>query len=340
MRQYLFLFLIALLATLFVACTEEQPLVEEEGIQVITPPDEIAEQGSVISLRLTDAPIALDEVNIDLLAVGYFIDDTVYVNEDFAGIYDLLKLQNGIDTLIALDTIDGEFLKEIRLVLGDNNTVVEDGVEYPLTIPSGSQSGLKIKVNRPIDGLDMVDILLDFDAEESVRQIGNGDFILSPVIKVVNFNGDPFEEEEDEENNGGGGEEDEEFAIDTAAVELIIDNYPGYERTDLDSSDFCIVDTLVIRVDIANAETMEAFQLVIGLDYNLLYEVRSVADEDIDPIWSSEIPGIQNQEFTAYNYKGADEFHEIRIMPGNNNSNENATKSHYVRDDGEVICKD
>jgi hypothetical protein len=36
-------------------------------------------------------------------------------------------------------------VKEIRLVLGDNNHVVVDGDTFALTIPRGSSSGLKIK---------------------------------------------------------------------------------------------------------------------------------------------------------------------------------------------------
>ena len=104
-----------------------------------------------LRIRMTDAPTALEKVNIDLKEVNIkFATDTSgwIAMETKAGIYDLLQLQNGIDTLIASGTYPTGMVKEIRLVVGSENTVVENGQTYPLTIPSGASSGLKIKVYK------------------------------------------------------------------------------------------------------------------------------------------------------------------------------------------------
>ena len=140
---------------------------------------------TTLRIRMTDAPAALDEVNIDLKEVNVkFANDTsswIYMDTK-AGIYNLLSLQNGIDTLIASSTYPTGNVKEIRLVVGDQNTVVENGQSYPLTIPSGASSGLKIKVNKDLQqGLDS--LLIDFDAALSVQKEGDG-FKLRPVIKI------------------------------------------------------------------------------------------------------------------------------------------------------------
>ena len=140
---------------------------------------------TTLRIRMTDAPAALDEVNIDLKEVNVkFANDTsswVYMDTK-AGVYNLLSLQNGIDTLIASGTYPTGNVKEIRLVVGDQNTVVENGQSYPLTIPSGASSGLKIKVNKDLQqGLDS--LLIDFDAALSVQKEGDG-FKLRPVIKI------------------------------------------------------------------------------------------------------------------------------------------------------------
>lgn len=140
---------------------------------------------TTLRIRLTDAPTALDEVNIDLKEVNVkFASDTgnwVYLDTK-AGIYNLLLLQNGIDTLIASGTYPTGNVKEIRLVVGDRNTVVENGQSYPLTIPSGASSGLKIKVNKDLQkGLDS--LLIDFDAALSVQKEGEF-FKLRPVLKI------------------------------------------------------------------------------------------------------------------------------------------------------------
>lgn len=140
---------------------------------------------STLHVKLTDAPAAWDEVNIDLKEVK------VNFNNDTAGwvslqtkdtIYNLLGLQNGLDTLIAQGTFPTNTVNEVRLVLGDNNTIKANGQVYPLTIPSGSTSGLKIKVNKKLNAT-LETIVLDFDAGASVTEEQDG-YKLRPVITV------------------------------------------------------------------------------------------------------------------------------------------------------------
>lgn len=141
---------------------------------------------TTLKVNLTDAPLDAEEVNIDLQAVRVkFSDDSTGWTDLAAvpGVYNLLMLQNGLDTLIGQGTVPAGYLREIRLVLGNNNTIKVNGQTYPLTIPSGSESGLKIKVNRnlaaPLDSL-----LIDFDAALSVHQEGTGDYELRPVLQI------------------------------------------------------------------------------------------------------------------------------------------------------------
>ena len=143
------------------------------------------ESQSTLQVKLTDAPADLDEVNIDLKAVNVnFRDDsTGWVSlQTKDTIYNLLGLQNGLDTLIAQGTFPTNTVKEIRLVLGDNNSVKVNGQVYPLTIPSGSTSGLKIKVNKKLNAT-LETVVIDFDAGMSVTQEQDG-YKLRPVIKV------------------------------------------------------------------------------------------------------------------------------------------------------------
>lgn len=143
------------------------------------------DQTSTLHVRLTDAPAELDEVNIDLKSVQvHFNDDTTgwVTLQTRDTIYNLLALQNGLDTLIAEATVPANTVKEIRLVLGDNNTVKADGQVYPLTIPSGSTSGLKIKVNKKLSA-SIETVTLDFDAGASITEEQDG-YKLRPVIKV------------------------------------------------------------------------------------------------------------------------------------------------------------
>lgn len=172
--------------------------------------DQTAEMDTITSLniRLTDAPIDLDEVNIDLKQVVVKgPDGTQEIPlETNAGIYDLLDLQNGIDALIANADLLLDQITEVRLILGENNTVVVDNATYELKIPSGSQSGLKIKVCLDLTDMPEYDLLLDFDAAASVHATGNGKYIMKPVIRVMNPDakcGDEDETEEEEDDDTG-----------------------------------------------------------------------------------------------------------------------------------------
>ncbi len=73
----------------------------------------------------------------------------------------MLDLQNGVDTLLATGTVQTGIVKEIRLILGPNNTILVNGVPNPLIVPSGAESGLKIKVGKNLRaGLDSILVVL------------------------------------------------------------------------------------------------------------------------------------------------------------------------------------
>lgn len=145
-----------------------------------------------LRVNLTDGPIdELDSVYIDVREVRVKMGNDTLSNDDngwvnlaaVAGIYDLLSYQDGIDTLIGSGTVPTGYVKEIRLVLGDNNSVVDSfGIVHPLTIPSGSESGLKIKVNKRLNAT-LDSLLIDFDAALSVKKEPSG-YKLRPVIKL------------------------------------------------------------------------------------------------------------------------------------------------------------
>jgi hypothetical protein len=140
---------------------------------------------SNLQVRLTDAPVAYDKVNVDIreVRVNFRDDSTGWVPlATNAKIYNLLGLQNGVDTLLATGTVQNGTLKEIRLILGPNNTVVVGGVTYPLTIPSGGDSGLKIKINKNLNAT-LETLIVDFDAALSIKEEAGG-YKLRPVLKI------------------------------------------------------------------------------------------------------------------------------------------------------------
>ncbi len=149
--------------------------------------DKSGNDTTTLKVRMTDNPVNAQEVNVDIEQVMVkFGEDSVngWVNlNTYTGIYDLLGLQNGVDTLLATGTVPAGVVKEIRFVLGTDNTIKVGGVVFPLSIPSGSESGLKIKVNKQLNA-SLDSLLIDFDAALSIHQTGAGVYQLKPVLKV------------------------------------------------------------------------------------------------------------------------------------------------------------
>jgi hypothetical protein len=142
-------------------------------------------------VRLTDSPGDYEAVYIDIQSVevhastGEQTSGWTTLNSN-PGVYDLLTLTNGVETVIADDVYPAGRVSQLRLVLGDNNSVVVDGETFPLTIPSGSESGLKLLINADlVEGI-TYSVLLDFDAARSVVSAGNSQlYLLKPVIKTI-----------------------------------------------------------------------------------------------------------------------------------------------------------
>jgi hypothetical protein len=138
-------------------------------------------------LYLTDAPATYDAVYIDIQSVQIKTsegDSIISPDIIHPGIYNLLDFQNGLDTLLGTFSLPAATVSQVRLVLGDNNSIVKDGMTYDLKTPSAQQSGLKLNVHAVIDPAIDYRLWIDFDAKHSVVETGNGKFILKPVIRT------------------------------------------------------------------------------------------------------------------------------------------------------------
>lgn len=161
-------FLILIIAAVLISCQKEN---STEGKARLT-------------FRLTDAPAAYDEVNIDIIGAQAIINDSIIDLDVNAGIYNLLDFTNGKDTVIVDQEIPEGKLSQIRLILGENNTISVGDDSYDLKTPSAQQSGLKLNVHADFRQGIAYEYVIDFDAARSIVQTGNGKYILKPVLKV------------------------------------------------------------------------------------------------------------------------------------------------------------
>ena len=134
---------------------------------------------------------AYESVNIDIQKVSIHTSgDTASSSgwfdlETNGGVYDLLDYASGNDTLIGFDSVlNVQTISQIRLLLGNNNTIVVDGETFPLETPSAQTSGLKIQVHAELQAESSYKVVLDFDSEKSIIKAGNK-YKLKPVINAT-----------------------------------------------------------------------------------------------------------------------------------------------------------
>ena len=100
-----------------------------------------------IQIKLTDAPGDYKAVNVDVkeVQINTTTDSTSgweSVPNLNAGVYNLMDLTGGADTLLGTLDMPAGKISQVRLILGSNNTVtLKDGTTVNLTTPSAQQSG-------------------------------------------------------------------------------------------------------------------------------------------------------------------------------------------------------
>ncbi|MBN8836106.1 MAG: DUF4382 domain-containing protein [Sphingobacteriia bacterium] len=166
-----------------------------------------------VSLSLTDGPGLYDSVFIEIKDVKVLLDtssntrkndncdydrmgdfahhkpDSSFIWQDLnvaAGVYNLLSLRNGVDTVLASGTIKAGSIRLIRIDLGANNYFVKDSVKYPLNIPPNAPSYILVKLMGNEFGRfgSTSRLWLDFDIQRSIVQLRDYKFYLTPYIRA------------------------------------------------------------------------------------------------------------------------------------------------------------
>lgn len=157
------------------------------------PDDSKVGDTSRVQLKLIDAVGEYQEVNIEIIDILYNSseDEKGWISFSPEGGYpinvDLTELIAGNNVLLSDEIISSGMLKQIRLVLSDNNTLLlknETSLKH-LDTPSAQQSGLKLKLDTELEPGFSYTFILDWDVHKSIVKAGNsGKYILKPVIRV------------------------------------------------------------------------------------------------------------------------------------------------------------
>ena len=164
-------------------------------------------QTGTLSVGLTDA--ASDDYN----AIYVTIDEVqVHIGDDQDGTwlvvgtpettFNLLELVNGVIEQLGVTTLETGQYTQVRLIVGEQpdeelnilsenhpfaNYIIDSENNYhELKIPSGYKTGIKLVHAFDVTAGLTTELVLDFDADQSVVRAGtSGNWLLKPTIKVI-----------------------------------------------------------------------------------------------------------------------------------------------------------
>lgn len=156
----------------------------------------ISEGMARVNVFLVDAPADYDAVWVEVLGVEILPkgenenNGSAWINLGNEAADDnminLLELTGGNSARLGEVEVPAGEISQIRLLLGDNNYLLKGEDRINLTTPSAQQSGLKIKIDKPLQAGIAYDIVIDFDAGRSIVRAGNsGMYILKPVLRAI-----------------------------------------------------------------------------------------------------------------------------------------------------------
>lgn len=172
-----------------------------------------------LSIFLSDDPCEYDSVFVDIQFVEVKIDSSKNKDDDdfgddedededddrkgddkygkwdtlrfTPGVYNLLALRNGIDTLLSTDTVLAGNIRKVRFTLGTRNAVVKDSVRYPLEFLAGNNKYAYVKIHDEDEDRmanNRKALRIDFDVCESIK-FRNGRYFLKPYLKAFSTEG-------------------------------------------------------------------------------------------------------------------------------------------------------
>lgn len=158
-----------------------------------------------LEVRIQDTPVdEAENVFVTVARVEVFRsvdgEGTRETLVDTPAQYDLLELQNGLTAVLGTGEFPVGDYRSIRLIIAPdsrqdiarlpadqlNNYIVIGGTAYPLIVPSGAQTGIKLNHHFTLSADEITVLTFDFDVRRSIHQRGHQDvFNLRPTLRLI-----------------------------------------------------------------------------------------------------------------------------------------------------------
>lgn len=169
--RYILFFLFVLLIVYLCSCSKKE-----------------AESGT-LNISLTDAPGDFQSVKLDIRQVkihsNYSHPEADWIEMTTRhGIYDMISLSNGTDTLLAYDELPAGAFHKMKIEVGNGNSVTVNGGTFPLQVPGNK---IEIDASTNIRNEEENHLLVDIDVRASIVTDSAGNYILRPAVRVVDM---------------------------------------------------------------------------------------------------------------------------------------------------------
>ena len=164
--------------SLFTNCTKE-----EESSPI---------ENSLVNVKLLGTQSQLNRFNLEILDVQLRVleDETdpnawLSLNAINTGIHDLTDFTgNQVITLVDFEQVPSEFIYNIKLVFGDENTLVKNGVEYIIDIESDYDHASVNVLEKQLVENKLYDFTIELNIDESVRFPSQNEAKLNPKMNT------------------------------------------------------------------------------------------------------------------------------------------------------------
>nr|WP_321234758.1 DUF4382 domain-containing protein [uncultured Psychroserpens sp.] len=154
---------------------------------------ETYENTSLVSVKLQGTQSTFSRVNIEILDVQFrVLDDEndpnawISLNTINTGIHDLSDItENQVVTLVDFEEVPSEFIYNIKLVLGDHNTVVKNGIEYELNLAPEYENASVNIVEKQLVANRLYDFVIEFNLDDSIEMSTEGNANLNPKMNTL-----------------------------------------------------------------------------------------------------------------------------------------------------------
>lgn len=179
MKKSLFI-LVALSGIMFQSC-------KKDNVEPIQPADNTK---GAMSVKMTDAPGDFEALDVEIIKVEAYLQNQGWVTlNSESHMVSVLDLTNGVSTSLASSTnVSAGLYSKIRLTFGNQNTlwlgIGLGGNQIALNFASNTEQQVEIQVDEQVEAGATTEILLDFNAAQSIIEAGNT-YLLQPVISEI-----------------------------------------------------------------------------------------------------------------------------------------------------------